>query len=205
MDSSFDHTSSLPPSPPEELPTESTLSEILKFAAIALVIVLPIRLFVAQPFIVSGASMETTFTTGQYLIVDQLTYHFEEPKRGEVIVFRYPKQPDKFFIKRVIGIPGDTIHISGQDVTLTNSEHPQGIKLNESYILAMKPSSVITETLGADEYFVMGDNRDASSDSRAWGVLQRDKIVGRAFLRLFPVTEIGVFPGAHSIDEEMKL
>jgi signal peptidase I len=188
-----------------EPPQENTISEILKFAALALMIVLPIRLFIAQPFIVSGASMETTFSTGQYLIVDQLTYHFEEPKRGEVVIFRYPKDPSKFFIKRVIGIPGDTVSISGRDVTISNKEHPEGIKLTESYILNMKPSATLTETLGADEYFVMGDNRDASSDSRAWGVLQRDKIVGRAFLRLFPVSEIGVFPGIHDISTEMKL
>ncbi len=184
---------------------ENAISEILKFAAIALVIVLPIRLFIAQPFIVSGASMETTFSTGQYLIVDQLTYHFEEPKRGEVIIFRYPKDPSKFFIKRVIGIPGDTISIGGRDVTITNSENPGGIKLSEAYVLNNRPSATLTETLGEGEYFVMGDNRDASSDSRAWGVLQRDKIVGRAFLRLFPVSQIGVFPGKHDLEAEQKL
>lgn len=184
---------------------ESILREILHFSILALLIVLPIRLFVAQPFIVSGASMETTFSTGQYLIVDQLTYHFEEPKRGEVIIFRYPKDPSKFFIKRVIGVPGDTVYISGRDVKITNATYPEGVVLDESYVLDMKPSATLTETLGDDEYFVMGDNRDASSDSRAWGVLQRDKIVGRAFLRLFPLGSIGVFPGEHDIETEMEL
>jgi signal peptidase I len=184
---------------------EGMVGEIIRFSLIALLIVLPIRLFIAQPFIVSGASMETTFATGQYLIVDQLTYHFDEPQRGDVIVFRYPKDPSKFFIKRVIGIPGDTIHISGREVTLSNAEHPDGVLLDESYILDMKPSATLSETLGENEYFVMGDNRDASSDSRAWGVLQRDKIVGRAFLRLFPLTEVGVFPGEHNLVREMGL
>lgn len=200
-DTSVQHTS------PEPEHRESMISEILRFSIIALVIVLPIRLFVAQPFIVSGASMETTFSTGQYLIVDQLTYHFDAPTRGEVIVFRYPKDPSKFFIKRIIGIPGDTIDISGRDVTLTNAEHPEGVLLKEDYILNMKPSATLTETLGEGEYFVMGDNRDASSDSRAWGVLQRDNIVGRAFLRLFPLDVVNVFPGAHDKDlkEEMEL
>ncbi len=184
---------------------ESMIAEIVRFSLIALLIVLPIRLFVAQPFIVSGASMETTFSTGEYLIVDQLTYHFEEPQRGDVIIFRYPKDPSKFFIKRIIGVPGDTVDISGRDVTITNTQYPEGLRLDESYVLNMKPSATISETLGDDEYFVMGDNRDASSDSRMWGVLQRDKIVGRAFLRLFPLTEVGVFPGEHEVKGETAL
>lgn len=184
---------------------EGMLSEIFRFSLIALLIVLPIRMFVAQPFIVSGASMETTFSTGQYLIVDQLTYQFHEPKRGDVIVFRYPKDPSKFFIKRVIGIPGDTVAISGKDVTLVTPEHPDGVVLNETYVHSMKPNATLTETLGLNEYFVMGDNRDASSDSRAWGVLQRDNIIGRAILRLFPFTAADVLPGEHDISVEMGL
>jgi len=185
---------------------ESMLGEIIRFSLIALLIVLPIRVFIAQPFIVSGASMETTFSTGQYLIVDQITYHFEEPKRGDVIIFRYPKDPSKFFIKRVIGIPGDTISISGNDVTIINETHPDGIHLEEeAYVRSMRPSATITENLGEGEYFVMGDNRDASSDSRAWGVLQRENVVGRAFLRLFPFSKVGAFPGAHDIATEMTL
>lgn len=185
---------------------ESMLGEIIRFSLIALLIVLPIRVFIAQPFIVSGASMETTFSTGQYLIVDQITYHFEEPKRGDVIIFRYPKDPSKFFIKRVIGIPGDTISISGSDVTIINETHPDGVHLEEeAYVHSMRPSATITENLGEGEYFVMGDNRDASSDSRAWGVLQRENVVGRAFLRLFPFSKVGAFPGAHDIATEMTL
>jgi signal peptidase I len=185
--------------------SESMLGEIIRFSLVALLIVLPIRIFVAQPFIVSGASMESTFSTGQYLIVDQLTYHFEEPKRGEVIIFRYPKDPSKFFIKRIIGIPGDTVSISGNEVTIINEANPEGVRLDETYVHSMRPNATITENLGKGEYFVMGDNRDASSDSRAWGVLQRDHVVGRAFLRLFPFTKLNVFPGAHDITTEMKL
>ena len=191
--------------PNEPQRKEGFVSEIIRFSLIALVIVLPIRLFIAQPFIVSGASMETTFSTGQYLIVDQLTYHFENPQRGDVIIFRYPKDPSKFFIKRIIGLPGDTIIISGHDVTIKNTEFPDGVKLTEPYILDMKPLGNLTETLGNGVYFVMGDNRDASSDSRIWGVLQRDKIVGRAFLRLFPFTDINIFPGNHTYTSMMKL
>lgn len=180
---------------------ESFLSEIIRFSLVALLIVLPIRMFVAQPFIVSGASMETTFETGEYLIVDQLTYRFEEPKRGDVIIFRYPKDTTKYFIKRVIGLPGDTIKIAGNVVTITNPEHIEGVTLDEkSYVLEMSPSTTLTEVLGVNEYFVMGDNRNASSDSRMWGVLQRDKIIGRAFLRLYPFSHVDVLPGYYDIE-----
>ena len=177
----------------------SFVGEILNFALIALLIVLPIRMFIAQPFIVSGASMETTFSSGEYLIVDQISYRLEVPERGDVIVFRYPKDPSKFFIKRIIGIPGDTVDIKGDVVKLITTEYPEGKVLDEPYIRSMAPNTTLSETLGDDEYFVMGDNRNASSDSRVWGVLQRDKIVGRAFLRLYPFTSANIFPGAFDI------
>ncbi len=90
----------------------------------------PIRLFVAQPFIVSGASMDPTFETGEYLIVDQLSYHFDDPVRGQVVIFKYPKDESKYFIKRVIGLPGETVQIEGTDVTIFNESNPDGKKLD---------------------------------------------------------------------------
>lgn len=183
-------------------PQSSFLSEIIYFAVIAVLIVLPIRFFIAQPFIVSGASMEDTFESGEYLIIDQLSYRFEEPQHGDVVVFRYPKDPSKYFIKRVIGIPGDTVSINGNTVTII-SEDGTETTLREPYIARMSPNNQITEVLGASEYFVMGDNRDASSDSRAWGTVTRDEIVGRAFLRLFPLTRAGIFPGAENLDAQI--
>ncbi|HMA78330.1 MAG TPA: signal peptidase I [Candidatus Paceibacterota bacterium] len=192
------------PSPVTPTPTENTSEhpflEIVRFALLAIIIVLPIRMFVAQPFIVSGASMDDTFHNGEYLIVDQLTYQFESPERGEVVVFRYPGDPKKFFIKRVIGVPGDTLTIDGDAVTIQNDEHPTGSRLQEPYIATMSGSGRIVEQLGEGEYFVMGDNRDYSSDSRAWGILTEDRIIGRAFVRLFPVTELEAFPGAYDGD-----
>jgi signal peptidase I len=175
------------------------IAEIIQFALIALVIVIPIRMFIAQPFIVNGASMEKTFHAGEYLIVDQVSYRFNEPEAGDVIVFRYPRNPSTFFIKRIIGTPGDTIGIDGNVVTITNEEHPNGYILDEEYVASMAPSTFITEELGEREYFVMGDNRDRSSDSRTWGILQRENIIGRAFLRLFPFDEIGVMPGVEEL------
>lgn len=180
--------------PPER--KESTIGEILRFALIALAIVIPIRFFVAQPFIVSGQSMEPTFHNGEYLIVDQVTYRLEPPLRGDVIIFKYPKDPSKYFIKRVIGMPGDTVSIEGNVITVFNVVHPDGVVLSEPYVAEMSPNTSVTEVLGEDEYFVMGDNRDNSSDSRMWGVLQGNLIVGRALLRLFPIDEAGYLPGS---------
>lgn len=174
----------------------SALSEIIQFALIALIIVIPVRWFIAQPFIVSGASMEQTFYSGEYLIVDQLSYHLAEPEAGDVVVFRYPMNPSTFFIKRIIGVPGDTVVIDGNVVTVKNAAHPNGLVLDEPYINSMAPNTFLSETLGDREYFVMGDNRDRSSDSRVWGILQRENIIGRAYVRLFPFSRLDFLPGA---------
>ena len=179
--------------PPQQ---ENSIVEILRFSIIALLIVIPIRMFIAQPFIVSGASMQETFHNGEYLIVDQVSYHLHSPERGDVVIFRYPKDPSKYFIKRIIGVPGDTLTIEESTVTIVNEANPEGFSLNEPYIKSMRPGVTITEVLGDREYFVMGDNRDESSDSRVWGVLQEERIIGKAFLRLFPPQAFGVMPGA---------
>ena len=180
--------------PPHASP--SFFGEIVKFAILAALIVVPVRLFIAQPFIVNGASMEPTFATGEYLIVDQLTYAFETPKRGDVIIFRYPRDTSKFFIKRVIGLPGETVQLRGEDIIIRNSMHPNGIILNEPYLTAdNRESNALTTELAEDEYFVLGDNREASSDSRIWGPLKEEFLVGRAFLRLFPLSNDVVLPG----------
>lgn len=180
-------------SPREEHP----LAEIVRFSIIAILIVIPVRMFIAQPFIVSGASMDDTFHSGQYLIVDQLSYHLNQPARGDVVIFRYPRDPSKFFIKRLIGLPGDRVVIDNAQVTIYNDANPDGFTLNEPYIKSMQPAPHFEEILGDREYFVMGDNRDQSSDSRAWGVLQEERIVGRALIRLFPASTVEYLPGAY--------
>jgi signal peptidase I len=184
------------PFPPEE--NESFIVEIFKFAILALVIVVPFRFFVAQPFIVSGASMAPTFETGQYLIVDQLTYQFEAPKRGDVVIFRYPNDPSKYFIKRLIGLPGEVVELANGATTVkdpgTNTSHT----LEEPYVKTDLTDDHLTITLSSDEYFVMGDNRGASSDSRVWGPVPRKNIVGRALLRLLPPKTFSVFPGEYT-------
>jgi signal peptidase I len=178
-----------------EAQKDTFFSELLKFALIAAVIVIPIRMFVAQPFIVSGASMDPTFETGQYLIVDELSYRFEAPKRGEVVIFKYPKDPSQFFIKRIIGLPGETVHIRSGEVSVTEVNGTT-ITLDESYVKNVGNGNVLEKTLNEGEYFVMGDNRPESSDSRMWGILPRENIVGRAFLRLIPFDKAAIFPGS---------
>jgi len=167
--------------------------DLFKVIVISLVIVLPIRLYVAQPFIVRGASMEPNFSNGEYLIVDEISYRLHEPRRGDVIVFRYPEDPSQFFIKRIIGLPEDTVIIKSGTVTIQNDNYPNGLSLDETYI----PSETRTVpdgeiTVGKDEYFVLGDNREFSSDSRRWGMLNEEFLVGRAWLRLWPLLNIGV-------------
>lgn len=174
--------------------SENFFTELLKFGLLAALIVLPLRLFVAQPFIVSGASMVPTFQNGQYLIIDELSYRFEQPKRGDVIVFRYPKDPSQFFIKRIIGLPGETITIANGTVSITHADGTP-VPLDESYVVNQGNGSDMHYTLPSDRYFVMGDNRPESSDSRIWGTMPRENIVGRVFLRLLPVPTLSVFPG----------
>ena len=170
--------------------------ETIRFILIALIIVIPIRLFIAQPFIVSGASMDPTFTTSQYLIVDEATYRFSEPKRGDVIVFKYPRNPKQYFIKRLIGLPGETVTVDEAGVvTIKDSAGNTKLIMNEPYVKLTKADSV-QRTLKDGEYFMMGDNRAGSFDSRAWGPVPRENIIGRAFLRLFPISTIGILPGA---------
>lgn len=172
--------------------------ETIKFAVIAFIIVWPIRAFVAQPFIVSGSSMVPTFENSQYLIVDQISYRFEEPKRGDVVIFRYPNDPSKFFIKRIIGLPGETININGSKVTVTTKEG-EDLTLDEPYVANESQNKIKTE-VGENEYFVMGDNRAASSDSRYWGNLNESYIVGKALIRLLPFEHFGIHPGFYNYE-----
>ncbi len=187
---------------------ESYFTETIKFAIIALVIFLPIRWYVMQPFIVDGPSMFPTFETGNYLIVDELSYRFEDPKRGDVVILKYEYGPETikpYFIKRIVGLPNETVEVDGAKIIIKNAAHPEGFTLNEPYIkFENYPEQQVSLKLGAGEYFVMGDNRPQSKDARIWGPqgepepLLRKDIVGRPLLRLFPLNQIGLFPGAES-------
>jgi signal peptidase I len=177
--------------------TKQSFWELVRFALLAIAIVIPIRIFIAQPFVVDGSSMVPTFENGQYLIVDEISYRLSEPKRDDVVVFRYPNDQKKFFIKRIIGLPNETVDIKGTTVTITNKEHPSGFILNQPYIENNADSNTHFE-LKDDEYFVMGDNRSASSDSRYWGAVPKNLLIGKVFLRLLPISKVGVLPGSYT-------
>jgi signal peptidase I len=172
--------------------------EILKFSIIALIIVLPIRLFIAQPFVVQGASMDPHLKHGEYLVVDKISYRNHNPAFGDVIVFKNPLDTSVYFVKRVIGLPGDTIRVHGEKVSIRNKSTGQYEPLSESYAVYSSeefPGVVYEEvTLKDDEFFVMGDNRLHSTDSRVWGPLRKKYIVGHALMRLYPFSTIAWHP-----------
>src|SRR3989338_2255406 len=173
--------------PPEE--KEDTWLDVVKFVLITAAIVLPIRFFIPQPFLVSGPSMDPTFHDKDYLIVDEVSYRFEKPKRGEVIVFRRPGE-SKYLIKRIVGLPKEIIELIGETVTIKNTEYPEGFILDQSFIVNKKSESKTTVILDEAEYFVLGDNRPVSYDSRFWGGLPAEAIVGRPLIRLYPFNQI---------------
>ncbi len=169
--------------------------ETIRVIIVSLIIIFVVRSFVIQPFFVKGSSMEPNFEDGDYLIVDEISYRFEEPKRGDVIIFRYPNNPSEFFIKRIIGLPGETVEIKDNKISIYSSAHPEGIALNESEYLdnAVVTSGNIYQQLGEDEYYVLGDNRVASSDSRRWGILNKRYVIGKAWLRAWPFDDFKIF------------
>lgn len=169
--------------------------EIVRILLISLAIVVPIRYFIAQPFVVRGASMEPNFMDQEYLVVDEISYYFRAPERGEAIIFRYPRDRKEFFIKRIIGLPGEEVTIQKGRVMIANAAYPEGFTLEEPYLdPVLKTYPDIQRTLGSDEYFMLGDNRNASSDSRVWGALPRKLIVGRAFWSAWPPQTFGRIP-----------
>ncbi len=184
--------------PAEELEQKPTVRsfmwELVRIVIVAFILMVGFRVFVAEPFVVSGSSMVPNFHDHEYLVVDKISYRFNEPTRGDVIVFHYPKDTSQYFIKRIIGLPGEKVAIENGKVKIFNSEHPEGSIISEAYL----PSNDITfgkdeiVSLGDNEYFVLGDNRLASSDSRVWGILPKHDIVGKAFLRALPLSQFGL-------------
>ncbi|HKK54049.1 MAG TPA: signal peptidase I [Patescibacteria group bacterium] len=174
----------------------SFLFEVLKIVLISLAIIVPVRYFLIQPFYVKGASMEPSFHDYEYLIVDEISYRFNEPERGEVVVFRYPRHPQEYFIKRIIALPGETVEVKNGLVYIYNEDNPRGFLLDEKYL----PNG--TQTYGleneemelkVDEYYVLGDNRSASKDSRIFGPVNKSFIIGKVWIRGWPIDKFEVF------------
>lgn len=179
--------------------------ELLKIVVISLFIIIPIRYFLIQPFYVKGASMEPNFYDHEYLIIDEISYRFNEPARGDIVVFRYPRNPQEYFIKRLIGLPGEKIQIKNGDVWIFNDTAQDGFVLVEEYL----PHDLKTYGLSEDvvelsiedekdptssnEYFVLGDNRNSSKDSRSFGPVDESFITGKVLLRGWPFDRIQFF------------
>lgn len=170
------------------------LREIIEIVLVAVLVVFGVRSFLVQPFLVSGASMEPNFHGGDYILINELSYRFREPERGEVVVFRYPGDEKTFFIKRIVGLPGERVVVTGGKLYVYNKQHEEGILITEGYL----PADLATVgerdvALGDNEFFVMGDNRDASFDSRQWGPLKRSEVVGSVWVRLWPLNQVMAF------------
>lgn len=168
-----------------------SLFEFIETVVVAVVAVFFVRAFIAQPFLVNGASMERTFYDGDYLLIDELTYRFREPQRGEVIVFKYPNDTNSYYIKRVIGLPNEIVAISNGIVSVISSNGEK--TLDEEYLEELRGRGDMKVTLGPQEYFVMGDNRNFSFDSRNWGPLRRSYITGLVRVRLWPIDQVQAF------------
>ncbi len=178
---------------------KSILKEVVIFAIIAFGIVLPFRYFIAEPYVVSGESMSPTFESGDYLIVEKISVQNKNLKRNDVIVFNlkdptFKTDSQRNLIKRIIGLPEETVKMKGSQITIINDENPDGLILDETFIVN-KSQADFTVILGKDEYFVMGDNRPKSYDSRSWGTLKEEEIIGKPIIRLLPIQKISFWPG----------
>ncbi|MCX7616102.1 MAG: signal peptidase I [Patescibacteria group bacterium] len=172
-----------------------TFWEIGEIFLIAFVGVAVIKYFFVQPFIVNGASMEPNFYDGDYLLVDEISYRFGQPARGDVIVFRSPQDPSTYYIKRIIGLPHEKVEVKDNKIKIYNQEHPEGFYIQEPYLSNLRNSwsGEAIFSLKDNQYFVMGDNRANSLDSRYWGPLNKEAIVGLVRLRLWPITNVKLF------------
>ncbi len=162
--------------------------ELIKIALLAGVTIGLVRYFLFKPFYVKGQSMEPNFYERDYLIIDEISYRFNQPERGDVVVFKAPVGKD-YYLKRIIGLPGERVKIEDNKVIIYNEQNPQGFLVEEDY-LSEETVGKINQTLGEDEYFVMGDNRDESYDSRRFGPIVKDDIVGKAWFRGWPFSRL---------------
>lgn len=172
------------------------LLDIVETFVIALAIFVLMYLFLFQPHQVKGNSMYPNFHDEEYLLTDKITYRLSEPKRGDVIVFKAPRQEEYDYIKRIAGVPGDTIKVEGCQIFVNNQP------LEEDYLAEGTCTnsgrfwqSGQNITLAEGEYFVVGDNRPYSSDSRDWGAVPEENIVGKAWVRYWPVDRVGIIKG----------
>ncbi len=167
--------------------------ELVKVVVISMAIIIPVRYYLIKPFYVIGSSMEPNFENHEYLIIDEISYRFALPQRGDTVVIHNPFKSGEYFIKRAIGLPGEKIKITGGHVYIYNTQYPDGEKLVEPYLdPELKTLGEIEVTLKDDEYYVLGDNRTASLDSRVFGPIKKTGIIGRTLLRGYPLNRFGL-------------
>ena len=172
----------------------SFVIEVVKVVVISLAIIIPIRYFLIQPFYVRGASMEPNFHDNEYLIINEIGYRFAAPQRGDIVVIKSKINAKEYLIKRVIGLPEEKIEINSGEVKIFNNDNPEGKILLEEYLArGITTNGNYIITLKSDEYYVMGDNRPSSLDSRSFGAIKKDEIVGRAWLRAWPFHKLKHF------------
>ncbi|MDD3284865.1 MAG: signal peptidase I [Patescibacteria group bacterium] len=174
----------------------SFVLEITKTVIISLAIILPIRYFLIQPFVVDGASMQPNFHDKEYLIIDEISYRFGAPERGDVVVFKNPENHKEFYIKRTIGLPGESVKIEDGEIYIKAINSDEFIKINELDYLPedYKTFSYLKEVdLKDNEYFVLGDNRNNSKDSRIIGPVNKSLIIGKVWFRGLPLNKISTF------------
>ncbi|OGY26862.1 MAG: signal peptidase I [Candidatus Woykebacteria bacterium RBG_16_43_9] len=176
----------------------STVVDVIETVVAAAAIFVVVYLFLLQPHQVRGASMEPNFKDGEYILTDKISYRFSDPKRGDVVIFKAPTNPDVDFIKRIIAIPGEKVEIKNNNIIITNDENPKGFTLSEPYEI-MEPiagGSHLREgkivEVPKDSYLVFGDNRTHSFDSREWGSLTKKSIIGKAWIRYWPLSKISL-------------
>ncbi len=175
-----------------------SLKEIVKLLVITFILVMPIRIFIAEPYLVKGLSMDPTFKNNDYLIVEKITSRMGNIERGDIIVFKSPLAEKRNLIKRVIGLPGEKIALKDGKFTIEKNDGAK-VTLEESYVIYQNIFKENNWTLKPDEYFVSGDNRAGSYDSRDWGPLKKEKITGKPLIRLFHFNSVGLWPGKFSI------
>ncbi|MFH1667798.1 MAG: signal peptidase I [Candidatus Komeilibacteria bacterium] len=172
---------------------KSFIFEIVKVLIISLIIIIPIRAYVVQPFYVDGDSMEPNFSDGQYLVVDEISYRFKEPQRGDIVIFHPPNNPKVYYIKRMIGLPGEVVDIKDGVIRVFAKDSTEALIIDEQKYLSadfqLRPSENDHVVLADDEYYLLGDNRQSSLDSRRLGPINANLIKGRVVLRAFPFDE----------------
>lgn len=183
---------------PDERP-----SSLLLWILAIIIIVKSVQGFLIQPFIVDGGSMLPTYHNEEFLFVDKLSYRLGNPERGDVVIFKLYEDTNnpyngKYLIKRVLGLPGERVVVQNGITTIYNKENPQGFVAEEPFVLYKDTNKDTDITLDEDHYFVMGDNRAQSYDSRYWGALEKEDIKGQVLFRIYPFSQLSYEPGRHT-------